>query len=655
MNVIMEEGEQSHQDLEVEATDNEEHENGNTSIISRSFSVSASVASSVGVIQEVTEAPNSDRNESDQQDFHVGDVSSRSRCTKSGVAAAIRAPEDHPSSKVQIMPMSSAAQARMDMDAKLKASLRAKARKAGVGAFHVVPPAGLESDEETKEEEEEIVISTDHTNAIDFGTISTTSDGDDALVYKVLATPVLDQDMILATPVKKVKNKKKKIGVAVLIFISFIIAVIVTTARNRPGPGSTRDNAFSSSPTPSPTVNSDELQSQLEAFSTVKDLERIGSPQRSALMWIANRDRSGIEYTDTLFYQRYALIVLYYATQPDTFASLDVWVDTTKHECDWGRAISCITDSTGMRRLTNIDLAKKRLQGTLPTEIGLLKDLEELSLSENELGSTIPEEIGKLTLLMRLDISKNNISGIIPDTIRSIEGLNYLILSQNRLTGQYPDAVHNLMALKTMDLSTNQLSGTMSYVPNTLAFLSTLNLRDNKFNGTIPIDFLSLPDLSILNLDFNDFSGNFIDLDITSFLRLEEVTLSHNRFTGSIPDQELDSGFDVDFLRLKKLDFSHNLFSGTVPPLGYVPNLKYVDLSSNKFTGTLSFTIAYLDNLEVFRSSDNLLTGQLIQFPVNIKHLDIKGNALTGEVFDSRLLKLQSLGTSTQRFAQIYK
>eukprot|EP00978_Attheya_sp_CCMP212_P004963 scaffold10906_cov29-Attheya_sp.AAC.1 len=227
--------------------------------------------------------------------------------------------------------------------------------------------------------------------------------------------------MILATPVKKVKNKKKKIGAAVLIFISCIIAIIVTTAQNRPG--STLDNSFTSSPTPSPTVNSDELQSQLEAFSTVEDLERIGSPQRNALMWIANRDRSGIDYTDTLFYQRYALIVLYYATQPDTFTSLDVWVDTTKHECDWGRAISCITDSTGMRRLTNIDLAKKRLQGTLPTEIGLLKHLEELRLSENELGSTIPEEIGMLTLLMRLDISKNNLSGIIPDTIRSIEGL----------------------------------------------------------------------------------------------------------------------------------------------------------------------------------------------------------------------------------------
>eukprot|EP00978_Attheya_sp_CCMP212_P016176 scaffold42171_cov35-Attheya_sp.AAC.1 len=73
----MEEGEKSHQDRK--ATDNEEHENGNTSIISRSSSVSANIANSVGEIQEqeATEAPNSDRNESDQHNFHVGDGSSR--------------------------------------------------------------------------------------------------------------------------------------------------------------------------------------------------------------------------------------------------------------------------------------------------------------------------------------------------------------------------------------------------------------------------------------------------------------------------------------------------------------------------------------------------------------------------------------------------
>eukprot|EP00978_Attheya_sp_CCMP212_P017901 scaffold48264_cov49-Attheya_sp.AAC.2 len=91
---------------------------------------------------------------------------------------------------------------------------------------------------------------------------------------------------------------------------------------------------------------------------------------------------------------------------------MDIWVDETKHECDWGAVISCITDTTGMRLLTNIDLSKKRLQGTLPTEIGLLQDL------------------------VSLDLSKNNLSGSIPGIIGSIEGLKEITLSHNRLTGR---------------------------------------------------------------------------------------------------------------------------------------------------------------------------------------------------------------------------
>jgi hypothetical protein len=378
MDVIMEESEESHQD--EEATDNEERDNDSMGIISRSSSVSDSIANLEGEIQEATEAPNSDRIESDQDDVHVSEAVF-SHSTPQGVAAAIRAPENTSSITYvegENMHLSSPACARRDMGIKLKlkASLRATARQAGVGAFHVIPPAELEPAEETKEEDEETGIWSDHTIDVGTGTISTTSDGDDDLIYNVVATPVIDQDMILATPVsvKKVQTKKKKIGATIVIFIScIIIAIIISTARKRSG--SILDTSLTSSPTLSPTVNSDELQSQLGAFSTVEDLEQIGSPQRNALLWIANRDVSGIEIVDPLFYQRYALLVLYYATQPDAFTSLDVWVDTTKHECDWGRELSCITDSTGMRRLTNFDLSKKRLQGTIPTEIGLLKDL----------------------------------------------------------------------------------------------------------------------------------------------------------------------------------------------------------------------------------------------------------------------------------------
>jgi hypothetical protein len=219
-------------------------------------------------------------------------------------------------------------------------------------------------------------------------TVTTNEDADP--IY-VLATPVFDEDskiidteistgehsgdLIYATPVEKDEkmSTRNKIGTIVLIFISIIIAIVIATARTRLGP--VVDNEFTSSPTPSPTVNSDELRIYLEEFTSIEDLERIGSPQRKALVWLANFDRSGVEFTDSRLFQRYALIVLYYATRPNIETFMDAWIEETNHECDWGAVISCITDATGIRHVTNIDLAKKRLQGTLPTEIGLLVDL----------------------------------------------------------------------------------------------------------------------------------------------------------------------------------------------------------------------------------------------------------------------------------------
>eukprot|EP00978_Attheya_sp_CCMP212_P003303 scaffold6819_cov51-Attheya_sp.AAC.9 len=543
---------------ESEATYNEqnrEEENDNESTtISRasSVAVAASIAAELEAdTRDDPEAPNPYRRESAPL-FHVDAMSSM---TTTGVVEAIRAP-DPPSSR-----------------SKLKENLRVSARQSGVGAFHVVPPgpewhwheaeAEAEAEQESKEDDEDDEENSIGNHIIYEGISETTND--DVPLATALATPIFDQDsqdsdteistgdnsmiLIHATPVQKDKkmSTQNKIGMVVLIFISILIAIVIATAQTSPGP--TVDNGFTSSPTPSPTVNSDELQIYLEEFSSVEDLERIGSPQRNALLWLSNRDRSGIDFTDVHLCQRYAVIVLYYATQPNILSFMDIWVDETKHECDWGGVTSCITDTTGMRRLTNIDVAKKRLQGTLPTEIGLLTDLASL------------------------DLSKNNCSGTIPEAIGTIEGLNHLALYENKLTGQLPNGIFNLRALKTLDLSTNQLSGALSSMISNLSFL-------------------------------------------------KEISISHNRFIGGlqVPDIFESNGELISQLRIKYFDLSNNLFKGTIFP-----------------------TINYLDQLEVFRASDNFLTGPIPQFPAKIKHIDIKGNALTGRGFDSWLLNLQGL------------
>jgi len=46
------------------------------------------------------------------------------------------------------------------------------------------------------------------------------------------------------------------------------------------------------------------------------------------------------------------------------------------------------------------------MSGTIPSEIGLLTDLEQLSLGENQILGTIPSEIFLLTSLRKLDLGE---------------------------------------------------------------------------------------------------------------------------------------------------------------------------------------------------------------------------------------------------------
>jgi hypothetical protein len=116
----------------------------------------------------------------------------------------------------------------------------------------------------------------------------------------------------------------------------------------------------------------------LERFSKKEDLEQIGSPQRKALLWLANKDNVPIEPEDPLFPQRYALIVVFYATQPGNGLWLQQgdWLSSKAHECDWGEAIYCDPEITvASKNVKILNLAKNGLAGTLPPEIGLLTDL----------------------------------------------------------------------------------------------------------------------------------------------------------------------------------------------------------------------------------------------------------------------------------------
>ncbi len=94
-----------------------------------------------------------------------------------------------------------------------------------------------------------------------------------------------------------------------------------------------------------------------------------------------------------------------------------------------------------------------------------------ITLSFNNLNGSIPSEIENLTNLNYLGLAANNLSGNIPSGIGNCTHLVYLGLNNNQLSGSIPPELGNLTSLRSLYLSDNKLSGT---IPSTLINLKLL-------------------------------------------------------------------------------------------------------------------------------------------------------------------------------------
>jgi len=87
------------------------------------------------------------------------------------------------------------------------------------------------------------------------------------------------------------------------------------------------------------------------------------------------------------------------------------------------------------------------LNGSFPTEILSLSDLEYLKLSDVGLSGSIPPEIGNLSKLTGLHLGYNQLSGNIPPEIGNLNNLTYINLRDNQLSGCYAPNLSNLCSV----------------------------------------------------------------------------------------------------------------------------------------------------------------------------------------------------------------
>ncbi|CAN6450410.1 unnamed protein product [Victoria cruziana] len=384
---------------------------------------------------------------------------------------------------------------------------------------------------------------------------------------------------------------------------------------------------------------------------------------------------------DNLLTDRAALLAFKASTFSETNA-LSNWTSKDAQNaasiCNW-TGVTCQDTKYGYgKRVVDLTLSRKGLQGTISSFIFNLSALVTLDLSENKLHGIIPHSISDLRNLKRLRLQSNHLDRRVPD-LSSLSGLIYISLGNNHLTGEIPRFLfHNCTLLQYLDLSGNKFHGTIPPEIGTgLPVLEKLYLYDNLLNGELPASLRNCTFLNDLDIDNNGFSG---ELPADMFCRSRSLVflhLSHNHFTSSenntnlapffygirkcvnLRELELTGiGFQGELppnvgvllpVSLSQLQLGENQLTGEMPPsISKLTNLTLLNLSSNLLHGVIPKEIGVLEKLERLLLSDNNFTGTIPETMGTMKHLgllDLSRNKLAGEIPEalSNLTQLRML------------
>jgi len=141
--------------------------------------------------------------------------------------------------------------------------------------------------------------------------------------------------------------------------------------------------------------------------------------------------------------------------------------------------------------------------------------------------------------------------------------------------------------------------------------------------GTIPTEIALLEKLKIWGMERGGLEGK-IPTEVGLLRNLIFIDLDFNMLTGSLSSELLS------LTRLTQLDINDNRMTGSIEGIGVFPNMEFLQLHNNSFTGTVPQAVGRYSKLEAFTLHASDITGVMPQSVCNLLR-----NASLGGVLDS--------------------
>ncbi|RVW62213.1 putative LRR receptor-like serine/threonine-protein kinase [Vitis vinifera] len=231
------------------------------------------------------------------------------------------------------------------------------------------------------------------------------------------------------------------------------------------------------------------------------------------------------------------------------------------------KALSMGKESFGIN-----DVGHNALSGTIPKELGNLKELQMFFIDSSGVGGEIPSTFLKLKNMREMFLSDTPLTGKIPDFIGNWTKLKRLRIQGNSFEGPIPSTFSQLISMESLRISDlANVSSSLDFIKD-MKNLTDLVLRNALISGGIPSDIEEYRSLETLDLSFNNLTGG-IPNALFKMNNLTALFLGNNSFYGSLPDKKSD--------KLQTIDLSYNEISGGFPT--WIDSTLHLNLVANNF------------------------------------------------------------------------